>query len=125
MDTGTENGAELRLEDFRISQAEANGPATQKRIFLLTNIETFGRLVPANIQCANDRALRSNCFCNLAGDLILLFLIRWGRPSEVEKFRAVEADPISATTSNVSPLRTASIVMQPFLVEFGPHKIYP
>ena len=89
MDTGPEDGAELCLENFRISQAESDGPATQKRIFLLTNIQTFGRLVPANIQRADDHALRSNPLGNLAVDLILLLLIRRSRPVEVEKFRAV------------------------------------
>ena len=81
------NCPQLSLEDRWILEAEANGSAAEKRIFLLPCLQAGSHLVAADIKCANDDAMRQSLLGS-AAVVFELFLLAWGSCSvQIKKFR--------------------------------------
>src|SRR5207302_10736822 len=93
-----QDGAQLRLEDFRMLEAKADGAPTQKRIKFVADIDSAGDLVAAKIECSNDERMGPDGFGDAPIRLILLLLARQGIAIEIKKFGAIQPDSLGAVS---------------------------
>src|SRR5207248_3904882 len=89
---------QLRLEDFRMLEAKADGAPTQKRIKFVADIDSPGDLVAAKIECSNDERMRPDRFSDAPIRLILLLFARQGIAIEIKKFGAIQPDSLRAVS---------------------------
>ena len=101
MHSGPEDGTQLCLEDLGIIQAEADSSAAQERVFLMTEIEALGRLVPSDVERADDDSMRGDPLGHMTVHGVLLLLIGRYRSVEIEELGSVEADAISSGGRNL------------------------
>ncbi len=93
---GSQNGAQLGLEDIDPLQTKPNGAPSQERIELLGKIERAHELIASQIERANDDAVRAHFLRNLAIGTILILLVWKLGAVEIEKLGPVKADPFRA-----------------------------
>ena len=91
---GAQDGAELRFEKLRLGQAEADGPAAEKRIVFAIMAGKVAELVAADVERADDYAMRGAAFGHEFVSLVLFVL--GGRLGlvEEEKFGAEKTDAL-------------------------------
>ena len=93
---GAEDGAELGLEDIDALEAETDGAPAEEGVELLGHVEGAHELVAAQVEGADDDAVRHGALGDGAIGLVLLLLTGEVGFVEVEEFRAIQADALGA-----------------------------
>ena len=91
-----EDGSQLRLEDLRVLQAEANCSATKKRILLMLQFQAFRGFVSSDVQSSDDDRIGSGSLGDEAIVLVLLGFIGRLAAVQVEKLRPIKSDTFGA-----------------------------
>ena len=98
---GTQQGAELCLEQIDAAQADADSPHAHGRVFFRIKVEIVNLFIGTDIEGPNDDSLAFKGFCRLLIGFELLIFRRIVAAFQIEEFAAEKTDAFSIIGQNL------------------------
>ena len=87
---GSENGAQLGLENVMIPEAKPDGPPTKKWVQLVADAYwSTSQFVATQIKCSNNQGVRPDTFRDVSINFVLLLLAGQSVAVQIQKLRPI------------------------------------
>src|SRR5437870_4723348 len=94
---GTENSAQLRLEDVYILKTETDRAPAKKRVQLIGDIYcTRSQFIAAEIKRSNNQRIRPDALRDFSINFVLFVLAWQSRSVQIQKLGAIKSDALGA-----------------------------